>query len=99
MDQGAIDFQRLFVFTLSSAFFVVRTKSNVLIQRRYSHPVDKSTGVRLVNAQHWFGLFSRKRVTVQAGCISSEAPAIGHEVARSLYVPLNRSSSQRRSWR
>jgi len=27
-------------------FFVVRTKSNVLIQRRYSHPVDKRTGVR-----------------------------------------------------
>jgi hypothetical protein len=24
----------------------VRTKENVLIQRRYSHPVDKSTGVR-----------------------------------------------------
>jgi len=46
MDRGYIDFQRLFVFTLSSAFFVVRTKSNVLIQRRYSHPVDKSTGVR-----------------------------------------------------
>ena len=46
MDRAYIDFQRLFVFTLSSAFFVVRTKSNVLIQRRYSHPVDKSTGVR-----------------------------------------------------
>jgi hypothetical protein len=46
MNRGYIDFQRLFVFTLSSAFFVVRTKSNVLIQRRYSHPVDKSTGVR-----------------------------------------------------
>jgi IS4 transposase len=46
MDRGYIDFQRLFVFTLSSAFFVVRTKSNVLIQRRYSHPVDKNTGVR-----------------------------------------------------
>src|SRR5580692_968837 len=46
MDRGYIDFQRLFVFTLSSAFFVVRTKSNVLIQRRYSHPVDKRTGVR-----------------------------------------------------
>jgi hypothetical protein len=46
MDRGYIDFQRLFVFTLSSAFFVVRTKSNVLIQRRYSHPVDRSTGVR-----------------------------------------------------
>jgi hypothetical protein len=46
MDRGYIDFQRLFVFTLSSAFFVVRTKSNVLLQRRYSHPVDQSTGVR-----------------------------------------------------
>jgi FOG: Transposase and inactivated derivatives len=45
MDRAYIDFQRLFVFTLSSAFFVVRTKSNVLLQRRYSHPVDKSTGV------------------------------------------------------
>jgi hypothetical protein len=46
MDRGYVDFERLFVFTLSAAFFVVRTKSNVLLQRRYSHPVDKSTGVR-----------------------------------------------------
>jgi Domain of unknown function (DUF4372)/Transposase DDE domain len=46
MDRGYIDFQRLFVFTLSAAFFVVRTKSNVLLQRRYSHTVDKSTGIR-----------------------------------------------------
>src|ERR1700756_1081832 len=46
MDRGYVDFKRLYVFTLSAAFFVVRTKSNVLIQRRYSHPVDKTTGVR-----------------------------------------------------
>ena len=46
MDRGYIDFERLFVLTLSSAFFVVRTKSNVLLERRYSHAVDKSTGVR-----------------------------------------------------
>jgi IS4 transposase len=46
MDRGYIDFQRLFVFTLSAAFFVVRTKSNVLLQRRYPHAVHKSTGVR-----------------------------------------------------
>ena len=46
MDRGYIDFERLYVFTLCSAFFVVRTKSNVLLQRRYSHPVDKTTGVR-----------------------------------------------------
>ena len=46
MDRGYVDFKRLYVFTLHSAFFVVRTKSNVLLQRRYSRPVDKSTGVR-----------------------------------------------------
>jgi hypothetical protein len=46
MDRGYIDFERLFVFTLCSAFFVVRTKENVLLQRRYSHPVDKTTGLR-----------------------------------------------------
>src|SRR5665213_173301 len=31
MDRGYVDFERLYIFTLSSAFFVVRTKSNVLI--------------------------------------------------------------------
>ena len=46
MDRGYIDFERLYVFTLFSAFFVVRTKENVLLQRRYSHAVDKTTGVR-----------------------------------------------------
>src|SRR5450755_366841 len=46
MDRGYVDFERLYVFTLSAAFFVVRTKSNVLSQRRYSHPVDRTTGVR-----------------------------------------------------
>ena len=46
MDRGYIDFERLYVFTLSAAFFVVRTKENVLLQRRYSHPADESTGVR-----------------------------------------------------
>src|SRR5450755_199314 len=46
MDRGYIDFERLYVFTLSSAFFVVRTKQNVVLQRRYSRPVDKSLGLR-----------------------------------------------------
>jgi len=46
MDRAYVDFERLFVFPLCSAFFVVRTKKNILLQRRYSHPVDKSTGVR-----------------------------------------------------
>jgi hypothetical protein len=46
LDRAYVDFERLYWFTLSAAFFVVRTKSNVLLQRRYSHPVDKTSGVR-----------------------------------------------------
>jgi transposase len=46
MDRGYIDFERLYRFTLESAFFVVRTKTNMLLQRRYSRPVDKTTGLR-----------------------------------------------------
>jgi hypothetical protein len=46
MDRGYIDFERLYVFTLCSAYFVVRSKENILLQRRYSHPVDKTSGVR-----------------------------------------------------
>jgi hypothetical protein len=52
MDRGYIDVmdrgynERLYRFTLCSAFFVVRSKENLLLERRYSHPVDRSTGVR-----------------------------------------------------
>jgi hypothetical protein len=45
-DRGYLDFARLYVFAQSAAFFVTRAKSNTQFQRRYSHPVDKSTGLR-----------------------------------------------------
>ena len=46
MDRGYVDFKRLHAFTRELAFFVTRSKENILLQRRYSHPVDKNTGVR-----------------------------------------------------
>ena len=46
MDRGYIDFDRLFHIHQSQGFFVIRAKSNLSFKRRYSHPVDKSTGVR-----------------------------------------------------
>jgi hypothetical protein len=46
MDRGYVDFQRLYIFTLSAAFFVVRAKQNLLLQRRYSRQVDKTSGLR-----------------------------------------------------
>ena len=45
MDRAYIDFERLYRFTLGSAFFVTRSKSNILLERHTSHPVDKSSGV------------------------------------------------------
>ena len=46
MDRGYLDFERLYRLTLAAAFFVTRTKENVLLQRRYSHPVDRARGVK-----------------------------------------------------
>ncbi len=46
MDRGYVDFERLFTLHTAGAFFVIRAKSNIQYRRRYSHPVDKSNGVR-----------------------------------------------------
>jgi len=46
MDRGYLDFDRLFQLNLALAFFVTRAKSNLQFRRIYSHPVDKSTGLR-----------------------------------------------------
>ena len=46
MDRGYIDYERLYQLNQQQAFFVIRAKSNLHFQRLYSHPVDKSTGLR-----------------------------------------------------
>jgi len=46
MDRGYIHAARLYRLTLAAAFFVVRTRKNLQFRRRYSRPVDKSTGLR-----------------------------------------------------
>ena len=46
MDRGYVDFERLFLLHSVGAFFIIRAKSNTRYARRYSHPVDKTTGVR-----------------------------------------------------
>jgi len=46
MDRAYVDFLRLHRFHSGGAFFVTRTKRRILFRRRYSHPVDASTGVR-----------------------------------------------------
>jgi len=46
MDRAYVDFERLHVFHVAGAFFVTRTKKGIRLRRRYSHPIDASTGVR-----------------------------------------------------
>jgi hypothetical protein len=46
MDRGYLDFERLYALHRCGAFFVTRTKAGVLLQRRYSRAVDKTTGLR-----------------------------------------------------
>ena len=46
-DRGYLDFARLHRLHLSGAFFVTRAKKNFRFGRRYSEPVDKSTGLLL----------------------------------------------------
>ncbi len=45
MDRGFLDFERLYRFHEAGSFFVTRGKLNLKVQRRYSHPVDRTTGL------------------------------------------------------
>ena len=45
MDRGYLDFERLHRLHLAGAFFVTRATSNLNAKRRYSHTVDRSTGL------------------------------------------------------
>ena len=46
MDRGYLDFGRLYIFHQCLAFFITRAKGNFQFRRLYSHPIDKSTGLK-----------------------------------------------------
>ena len=46
MDRRFLDFSRLYSLEQFKAYFVIRSKSNIKFRRMYSHPVDKSKGLR-----------------------------------------------------
>jgi uncharacterized protein DUF4372/DDE family transposase len=60
MDRGYIDYTRLYRFHQGRAFFVVRAKSNLQAKRRYSHPVDRSTGLRSDHTVRLTGKYSHQ---------------------------------------
>lgn len=60
MDRGYLDFERLNEFNQVPAYFVTRAKSNTKYKRRYSHPVDKSTGLICDQTIVLTGFYTRK---------------------------------------
>ncbi len=60
IDRGYLDFARLHRLHLSSAFFVTRAKQNFRFRRRYSRPVDKTTGLRFDQTVILSGFHARR---------------------------------------
>ena len=46
MDRGYLDFSRLYTLHQCLAFFVIRQKDKIKFRRLYSHPIDKTIGIR-----------------------------------------------------
>ena len=60
MDRGYLDFARLHTIQGASAFFITRAKSNFRFKRLYSHPVDKTTGLRSDQTIVLKGFYAKK---------------------------------------
>lgn len=60
MDRGYLDFSRLFAMHRQGAFFITRTKRNTRYRRLYSHPVDKSYGLRYDQTVILTGFYAKR---------------------------------------
>jgi hypothetical protein len=60
IDRGFLDFERLYRFHEAGSFFVTRGKANLKVQRRYSHPVDRTTGLICDQTVLLTGFYSRQ---------------------------------------
>ena len=60
MDRGYLDFERLAHLDDAGSFFVTRAKSNLKARRRYSRPVDRSTGLICDQTVLLTGFYSRQ---------------------------------------
>jgi hypothetical protein len=60
-DRGYLDFARLHHLHRSGAFFITRTKKNSRFRRRYSRPVDKSSGLLFDQTAVLTGFYSRQQ--------------------------------------
>src|SRR5437899_8382722 len=64
MDRGYLNFERLYRLHEAGSFFVTRAKSNLKAERRYSHPVDRATGLICDQTVILSGYYSHKEFPV-----------------------------------
>ena len=77
MDRGYLDFERLHRLHEAGSFFVTRAKSNLKAQRRYSHPVDRSTGLICDQTIVLTGFYSRQDFDTPLRRINFRDPKTG----------------------
>jgi IS4 transposase len=77
MDRGYIDFDRLYQLHEAKSFFVTRAKSNLKAQRRYSHPVDRSTGLICDQTIVLTGFYSKQDFDTPLRRVRFKDPATG----------------------
>ena len=79
-DRGYVDFARLHRLHLSGAFFVTRAKKNFRFSRRYSHPVDKSTGLLLDQTVTLVGFYALRNYPTALRRIGYRDPLTGKKL-------------------
>ena len=80
MDRGYLDFERLSRFEEAGSFFVIRAKSNLKAQRRYSHPVDRDTGLICDQTVVLTGFYSRQGFETPLRRIKFKDPESGRRL-------------------
>jgi hypothetical protein len=75
MDRGYLDFARLHRLHEAGSFFVTRAKSNLKAERRYSHPVDRTTGLICDQTVILSGFYSHQDFPVPLRRIKFRDPA------------------------
>jgi hypothetical protein len=77
INRGCLDFERLYRLHEAGSFFVTRGKANLRAERRYSHPVDRASGLACDQTVILSGHYSHKGFPVPLRRIKFRDPKTG----------------------
>lgn len=78
-DRAYLDFERLYRLQGAQAFFITRARQNFCCRRRYSRPVDKTTGLRFDQTVVLTGFYARKDYPAPLRRIGFRDPQTGKD--------------------